>query len=151
MTMLTQDELKSIDMQSMLDTNISDIPMPADFVTPPPGYYRLGITKVEEKTVGANETDGIGINFVVLETMELNKKDDTEVAVDSIFSVFYAAGFGLASLAKECKAVYGDEQITLRELVERLDGMEVYAVITNRKDKNDPERKYAGVRQITPV
>lgn len=151
MTILTQDELKQIDVESLLDTQIDDIPLPADFVTPPPGYYRLGITKVEQKTIGANDIDGVSVNFVVLETMELNKKDDTEVAVDSLFSVFYAVGFGLASLAKECKAIYGDEKITLRELIERLDGMEVYAVIKNRKDKNDPERKYASVHQITPV
>jgi hypothetical protein len=151
MTILTQDELKQIDVESLLDTQIDDIPLPADFVTPPPGYYRLGITKVEQKTIGANDLDGVSLNFVVLETMELNKKDDTEVAVESLFSVFYAVGFGLAALAKECKPIYGDEKITLRELIERLDGMEVYAVITNRKDKYDPERKYAGVKQLTPV
>lgn len=151
MTQMTQDELKQIDIESLLDTQIDDIPLPADFVTPPPGYYRLGIQKVEQKTVGANDIDGISLNFIVLETMELSKKDETPVADESLFSVFYAVGFGIASLAKECKAIYGDEKISVRELLERLGGAEVYAVITNRKDKNDPEKKYAAVKQLTLV
>ena len=151
MTTMNQEELKNIDIESLLDTQIADIPLPADFVTPPPGYYRLGITKVEQKTVGANDLDGVGISYTVLETMELSKKDDTPVADESLFSTFHAVGFGLAALAKECKAVYGEEQITLRELVERLEGMEVYAVIKNRSDKNDKEKKYCSVHQITPV
>ena len=151
MTQMTQDELRSVDIESLLDMQIDDIPLPADFVTPPPGYYRLGIQKVEQKQIGANDLDGISLNFIVLETMELSKKDDTPVNDESLFSVFWAVGFGIASLAKECKAIYGDEKISVRELLERLDGMEVFAVIKNRKDKNDPERKYASVHQLTPV
>ena len=147
---MTIDELKNVDLESILDMNLEDIPEAADFVTPPVGFYRLGITKCEQKEMGENE--GISVSFTVLETLETNKKDVTRVPDGSLFSVGYSGAFGLSNLKKQYKEVSeAGNYVTFRELIENLEGMEVFAIVKNRKDKNDPEKVYASVESVKPV
>lgn len=143
-TNMTMDELLDNDLDSFAD-------MP-EFVTPPAGVYTLNIVKMEAKTI--NDKPVMQINFKVLETAELTNAGDTPVDAGTPFNVSYFlnSDFGQGALKKvtaNIKEALGVR--TTRELMEACQGMEVSAVLSNRKDKNDATKVYVQVVEMFPA
>lgn len=144
-------EVKTVgSVEDLFATSIDDLADLASFETPPPGSYILELTMDVKKI---NEKDAVEASFVVVETVELaNEKEDKPVAAGTKFSIAYMIGneFGLGNLKRFLKPFsehYG--QGNIGALLNELKGVTISALVKNRKDKNDPDKVYATISNIT--
>jgi hypothetical protein len=143
-------EIKAVtSVEDLFSTSIDDLADLASFETPPPGSYILELTMDVKKI---NEKDAVEASFVVVETVELANAEDKPVVAGTKFSIAYMIGneFGLGNLKKFLKPFsehYG--QGNIGALLNELKGVTISALIKNRKDKNDPDKVYASISNIT--
>ena len=134
-------------------TEVADLP---EFVTPPPGTYRLLVSKVASKVIG--DKPAVSVEYTVLQTIELADKDDKplepgamtgeafffgdESKIETALSVMKSRFGALAEplgLAADCSVL---------ELLDKLEGVEIQCTIGNRADKNDKTKLYSSFRDL---
>lgn len=134
---------------------IADLPV---FTCPPPGTYKLLIEKCEEKEI--SKKAALVVEYAIVETVELTDKSDAEgmakpgdkfseafwfndaEKIEQTLSVLKAKFGGLATL-------YGTNN--LLEILEKMPGTQVQAIITNRADKDDKTKFYPQTRDMVPA
>lgn len=135
------------DLFSASIDDLADLPA---FEAPPPGSYVLSVS-MEVKEV--NKKSAVEASLTVIETVELSDPaSDTAVVDGTKFSQLFMIDneFGVGNLKKflqPFQAHFGAPNIGV--LVSEIKDVTISALIKNRKDKNDPEKVYASVSNIT--
>jgi hypothetical protein len=152
-------------LDSLLDQNVADIEDLPSYKVPPPGFYKLLIKQAEQKVVkisGDREAPCLNMGYKILEVMELKQGvDPKEINRDEAGqpnqefneTYFFIPGQEHEKTVQAIKTAFKEvaEKLgltTMKALVESLEGLEVYAVVENRKDKDDKERLYAKVTNV---
>jgi hypothetical protein len=134
------------DLFSASIDDLADLPA---FEAPPPGSYILTVGMSVKQV---NNKDVVEAAFTVNETVELSDGNDTPVIDGTKFSMIFMIDneFGIGNLKKFLKPFqehYGVSNIGA--LVNEIKDVQISALIKNRKDKNDPDKVYASVSNIT--
>lgn len=148
-----KEEFSSID--DLLGASLDDLADLPAFEAPPPGAYILGFTFGVKKI---NEKDAVEMSCTVKDTVELeDKSGETQpVANGTKFSnaFFLDNKFAIGNLKKMLKP-FGEHfgttnigQLIRDNLAEEVTAS---AIVKNRADKNDPEKVYASVNNISVV
>lgn len=141
-------EFTSVD--DLLSADLDDLADLPSFETPPAGAYILEVT-MDVKPV--NGKDAVEASIVVVETTELADKEATPVVAGTKFSQLFMLDneYGVGNLKKFLKpfaAHFGTSKIG--ELVrDHIKGVTISAIVKNRKDKNDPDKVYGSLTEIT--
>lgn len=143
--------LSTILMQSLDD--IPDLPV---YKAPPPGVYMIIIKSVAEKII--NEKTALEIQYTVADIIELadaTTAEEDKVAPGGEFSeaFWFNKPESIEKTLSVLKAKFGGLAVplgtsNLLEILEKMEGMQVKCVITNRPDKNDKTKIYAAVRDV---
>jgi len=153
------DEETLLDMDSLDDLTLDGVDEAPEYMTPPSGKYRLGIT---ESSIQSREKDNeikksIRITYQVRETLELNNQEDDLVPDRTLFSEnFQVTKQGLEFFKTRMKKLLGDDLtgVKVPEMLEFLPkefgeegGKEILATQrkTISKDK-DTGNEYENVR-----
>lgn len=147
--MSKQDDDTIASVDALFSASIDDLADLPSFETPPAGSYILDITLDVKKI---NEKDAVEASFVVVETVELKDADATPVAAGTKFSTAFMLGnkFGVGNLKKllvPFSQHFGEGNIgtLIRDTVK---DVRIACLVTNRKDKEDPDKIYGGVKNI---
>lgn len=147
-------------METLLDQDISTIADLPTFNPPPKGAYKLLIKKVEADRmieIEKVEYPAVSVQYSILQIVELaNPEDASKVKVTDEFNetfLFMKDTEKTKSAIKTCFKGVGEKLgiTNLMAIINKLEGMEVYALVTQRKDKKDPDRVYANVSNVTPA
>jgi hypothetical protein len=142
----------------LLDRELEDIQDLAGFEVPPPGDY---ILRMNTEMKDINGVDSVAPQFEVLDTVKLNKPDvDKPVVNGTKFSTLFMLDgnnenvemtiSGLKMFAADFADAAGTTN--LKKLVEWMlaaKDVTITATVSRRKDKNDPDRYYANVKNVT--
>lgn len=137
---------------------IADLPA---FEVPPPGTYTLKVTTGTKKV---NNKDTVNVDFEVVETVELKNKDEASenyrapVKDGTKFNTMFMIGGDKGGVSvgrlKQFLAPFAVALGTTKiaDLVrDQIKDIQIIAQITNRADKEDPEKLYAGVKVLEVV
>lgn len=138
-------------VNDLLDADLNDLADLAGFEVPPPGAYILSVTTTVKEVNGKNAVEA---DISVVETVELeDKSGETQpVPNGTKFSQLFMLGneYGVGNLKKFLKpfsAHFGTTKIG--ELVnDKLKDCTFGATVKVRKDKEDPDKQYATLRNI---
>lgn len=140
-------------VDDLLSANLDDLADLPAFETPPAGAYLLGV-RYDVKKV--NNKDAVEASYRVEETVELEDKsgETAAVAKDTKFSQLFMLDnkFGIGNLKKSLApyaAHFGTNNIgkLIRENLN--EEVLISGTIKVREDKNDPDKKYASVQNVT--
>lgn len=144
-------EVKTFDkVEDLFSASIDDLADLAAFETPPAGSYILSVT-TDVKEI--NGKQAVEASFVVVETVELKDPAAKPVANGTKFSTAFMLNneFGVGKLKDFLKPFathYGNSNIG--ELIrDEIKDVTIACTVTNRKDKEDPDKIYGGVKNIT--
>lgn len=148
---MSADKTTSFDsLDDLFDADLDDLADLASFETPPKGAYVCTVTTIGKQI---NDKPAVEATFTVVETVELEDSSLTPVAVGTKFSTMYSIGneTGIGSLKKflaPFAAHFGTGK--LGELVrDHVKEITVSLTLKHRKAKDDAEKIYADVRNIT--
>ena len=150
--MNTNEAMAASGLAGLLAANLDDVADLPSFEVPPAGYYKLALD-IEVKKI--NDKDAVVFKYTVLETLELADATQTPCEVgtkfDTAFMITNEIGLGkFKEAAKPVMEALGTTQFA-EILGNQVRGMEVFATLKTRKDKNDPDKVYASVSNITPA
>lgn len=148
-------------LAAVLAKNLNEIEDLPNFISPPPGVYKLLINSCGQKTI--NEKTAINVEYIFLEVKELNAKADDEDKAfvgkiqwgkDRMSESFYfddpeRIEETLGALKKKfgsLGALFGTTN--LMEILEKLPNTTIEAQIGRRADKNDSTKFYPQTRTI---
>lgn len=144
----------TFDIDSLLDTSLDDVADLPEFVTPPPGFYKLTLKKLEQKAI--NDKPALIFHYAVVETLELVNPTNDKVAGEgkSEFSesFFLNNENGLAYAKKSLAPLAAHFGVkTVREIIAACEGgLEIAATVKNRANK-DKTALYPSVSNIIVV
>ena len=146
-------------LATLLAANLDDIPDLPVYKAPPPGIYLIVIKSVAEKLI--NEKTAMEIQYTVADIVELtepNTPEEEKVLPGGEFSeaFWFNKPESVEKTLSVLKAKFGGlaeilGTTNLLEILEKMEGMQVKCVITNRADKNDKTKIYAAVRDVVPA
>lgn len=141
-TFTSTDELFAMSLD-----DLADLP---SFETPPAGAYILDVS-CDVKTI--NDKPAVEASFIVVETVELKDQNATPVADGTKFSTAFLLGnkYGVGNMKKFLKPFGAHfEENSIEKLVrDVVKDVRIAATVTNRVDKEDPDKIYGGVKDIT--
>lgn len=148
-------EVQFANIDELFGASLDDVADLATFETPPTGAYVLALTTSVKKI---NNKDAVEAKFRVIETVELKVKDETDPAYrapskdGTEFSIAYILGNNVSTgrlkqLLMPIGEALGEKNVgvLVQELVKDIT---IAATVTNRPDKDDPEKIYAGIKNI---
>lgn len=140
-----------LDLDSILDQSMDEIPDVPEFLNPPSGNYVLAVEdcKPEEyKTKDGEKGLRIKITYKVIETIEV-ADNQPPVPNGTLFTEqFQATPEGLGFFKQRAKKVLNVESLegtTNREVMGEMKGQEFKARIVIRKSKGQDGREYENV------
>jgi hypothetical protein len=143
-------EAQFANLDELFAANLDDIADLASYETPPKGSY---IFTVSTDTKEINKKPAVEAAFTVVETVELEDANDKPVAPGTKFSIAFMLGNPVSEgKLKQFLApfAYHFGATNVGTLVrDTIKEVTVAAIIKHRKDKEDPEKVYADVRNIT--
>lgn len=138
----------SIENLDILDAKLDDIDDLPEFAIFPAGAHRARAT-MEIKEV--NGKRAVELSLSLIEHMELADPNDKALPEGSQSSVLYMLDneYGVGNLKKVAKP-FGEALGTqvLKEIIEQVRDIEVAVLTTVRTDKNDPDKKYLGIKEL---
>ena len=143
-------EATGMSLDALLSASLDDIADLPSFEVPAPGHYKLGVTISIKKI---NEKDAVEFGYEVLEVMELADSAGIPPIIGTKFSTAYQIGhpIGLGKFKEAAAPIM--EALGTTSYAEVLNGqvagMQVYATVKRRADKDDPEKFYANVVKVT--
>lgn len=137
------------DIGDLFSSSLDDLADLPSFETPPAGSYVLNAS-TDVKEINGKQT--VEASFTVVETVELKESNANPVAVGTKFSMLFMLDnkFGVGKLKDFLKPFavhFNNNNIGELVLAEIKDVM-IACTVTNRKDKEDPDRIYGGVKNI---
>lgn len=133
----------------LFNTSIDDLADLPGFETPPAGSY---ILEVNTDVKNVSGKDAVEASFTVIETVELDESV-SPVADGTKFSTLFMLDneFGVGNLKKflaPFAAHFGEPNIG-KLVGEVVKNVTISGLVKNRKDKNDPDKVYGSVTNIT--
>jgi len=148
-----------LDLDALLDGNLTNVPDVPDFVTPPAGTYTIKVENAE-LTNTAKDKEGnplirMEITLSVQETIELLNAGDMPVANGSMFMERFSYGEdGLKYFKRFAKNVLNVESlddVSLRDILATLKEAPLFkAVVTLQESAGKEGQKYTNIR-MRPV
>lgn len=138
-----------LDMDDLDALTLDDIEEAPEFLTPPSGRYKIGVSKAE--IFKRDDSQSIRVIYFTRETVELNEESEDEVPNGSLFSETFGIPDGLKYFKTRMKKVLGDnvDGIKVKEMLEVLpqvfgeEGDKQIAVtlkkVVSKKDGNEYE------------
>lgn len=144
--------------------DLDDIPDLPEYAAPHPGVYKLLIAKVEQREI--NKKTALVVEYSVVDVLELNEQpdpNDPNVVPGNMFSEAFwfndpdkientlsVLKKKFSGLAEACGTK------NLLEILNKMEGMQIKALITNRmdsekKDEHGKPRVYASTRDVVPA
>lgn len=138
--------------------SVEDLP---NYVSPPPGIYKLAIKGIDHKEI--NEKTTIVAEYIVVDCVQLaDPQDETDqvrlkeikLGKDIMSEVFYFdKADKIETTLSVLKAKYGGlapalGTTNLLEIITKMVGMQVQAQVTNRLDKEDKNKIYAATKHM---
>ena len=148
---MTTDLKKFNTAADLFSTSIDDLADLAGFETPPAGSYVLTVD-LDVKSIKGK--DAVEASFTVVETVELDDEAaSTRVADGTKFSTLFMLDneYGVGNL-KKFLAPFASHfgETNLGKLVsEVVKNVTISGLVKTRKDKNDPDRLYGSVSNIS--
>lgn len=148
--MSSNDEAKVFSsVDDLFAASIDDLADLPAFEVPPAGAYILRVT-CSPKVI--NEKPAVEAAFEVIETVELSDAKDNPAAPGTKFSMAFMVQneFGVGKL-KQFLAPFQEhfQQGNIGALIAEIKDIQIAATLKVRKDKEDPDKKYANVTNIT--
>ena len=143
--------MSDINIDELLDISLDDLNDLPEFKPFPAGSHLIKMT-MDKKEV--NEKPCVEIKLVMVETVELAKEvseDKKCVECDETSSLCVLTNeYGQGNLKAICKPI-GEALGTsnLSEIVASVKDLECAVTTTLRKDKNDPDKFYTQIKQVT--
>lgn len=139
-------------IDDLLDTTLDDLEDLPEFKPFPPGAHKVLATFVQEKI---NDSDAIKLDLKIMETIELVNPDEDEPPKegDESGTIFLLDNeYGRGNL-KRLSAPFKDAMglTTIRSVIEEVKNIECIVITGIRKDKNDPDKKYLDVKEISVI
>ncbi len=136
--------------------DINDIPDLPDYVVPQPGVYKLLVSKIEQREI--NQKTALVVEYDIVNTVQLNEplqEGETGVKAGDKFSEAFwfndpeRIETTLSVLKKKYAGLAPALGTTnLLEMLNKMEGMQIKCVITNRVDKEQrPPKIYAQTRE----
>lgn len=144
-------DIKQASFDDLFSASIDDLADLPSFEVPPAGAYSLSVTCARKEI---NDKQAIEAAFTVLNTEELADKNDAPVANGTKFSMAFMIGneYGLGNLKKFLKPFQEHFNApNIGALLEEIKDVSIVGTLKVRKDKEDPDKKYASVTNITVV
>ena len=149
---MAQDKVEAqfANLDDLFAASLDDIADLATFETPPKGSYILSVT-TDVKEI--NKKPAIEAAFTVIETVELDNAADTPSKPGTKFSIAFMLGNPvsegkLKQFLSPFAAHFGNTNVG--QLVrDQIKEVTVAAIMKHRKDKDDPEKVYADLRNVT--
>jgi hypothetical protein len=150
-------------LAGVVSRDINDIADLPDYVTPPPGVYTLIVKEIKQDEVGKDKDKKtvLKVTYAVVNCLELNNPEqDTEHLPkegDLFSEVFFfndpeKVENTLGILKKKYQGMAEACGTTnLLEILQKLEGMQVKSVVTNRVDGNDKSKVYASTKDVVPA
>lgn len=147
----------AVPIEDLMDTVIDDLKDLPGFEVPPKGHYKLMVS-LEQKMV--NDKPGIEAKCEVLETLELANPNDTQVENGTKFSQLFFMDNewgqgGFKGFAIPIASGLGMVRPTNRQVLERVQNVQISATIGHRYHKEDKQkpvaerRTYADLKNVT--
>lgn len=149
------EDFSPVDMDSLLNQSLDDIPDLPDFVNPREGAYRLHVDTVDlAKEIG--DTKAIQINYTVKELIEEKGTTTGDVVKpgDKFSELYFmstakGAAWTAGALKKLLQPVAERSGcVDLRATLVAFAGCDVAAMIKHQKDREDKSKVYAKVSKI---
>jgi len=136
-------------IDSLLSASLDDLDDLPSFEVPPPGVYLLTVNTDVKKV---NDKDCIEAQFTVNEVVELKDANATPPQIGNKFSMLFTLNeIGVGKLKQFCAPFadhFGEKKIGVL-IRDHIKDVIVSASVTNRKDKEDPEKVYASVKILS--
>lgn len=139
------------DLDNLLDTkldDLADLPSFAPFIR---GAHQVKAT-FELKDI--NGKSAVELNFELIETLEASDPQDKKGTAGDKANTMFMLGneYGVANLKKCAKPFQEALQLeTIRDVIEQVKDVECVVLTGLRVDKNDPDKVYLVVKEITIV
>lgn len=151
-------------LASVVSRDLDDIPDLPDYKAPHPGVYKLAISKVEQREI--KKKTALVVEYTVLDIITVNEQpdpNDPNVIPGNMFSEAFwfndpdrlettlgAMKKKYSGLAEACGTK------NLLEIIQKMEGMQVKAIVTNRtddeaKDEHGKPRVYASTKDMVPA
>jgi len=141
---------KAIDVNTLFSMDIDQLADLPSFEVPPAGSYVLEVTTDVKEIVNKQAVEA---SFTVIETVELADPASVEVLPGTKFSTafFLDNQFGVGNLKKFLKPFSEHFECTnIGELVrDHVKRVQISGLVKTRKDKEDPDKIYGNVVNIT--
>lgn len=137
------------DLENLLDTKLDDLADLPSFAAFPRGAHSVKAT-FDMKEI--NDKPAVELNFVLVETLELSDPQDTAPSAGDTSNTMFMLGneFGVGNLKKCAKPFQEALQLeTIRDVIEQVKDVECVIVTGLRADKNDKDKFYLVVKEIT--
>lgn len=147
---MSNTDAKFGNLEDLFAASLDDIADLASFETPPKGVY-IGSVSCDVKEI--NSKPAVEASFVVVETVELENAADKPVAAGTKFSTAFILGNSISEgklkqFLAPFAAAFGTNNVG--ELVrDRIKDVSISFVLKHRADKEDKEKFYPDVRNIT--
>jgi hypothetical protein len=133
---------ETLDLEKMIDEDLTDLGEAADYVDPPDGRYGFIVNKGEitkfENDDGES-TQNIRLTYAIRETIELTNNNEPPVADGSYVTQKWAGTVeGVKRFKLQARKILGVENLdgsTLGQIFEALTDAEFEGVVTHRKWK----------------
>lgn len=139
------------DLDNLLDATLDDIADLPSFAPFSAGAHRVSAS-FGTKEIGGKTA--ITLDFKMIETLELaNPQDPMPKAGDESNTMFIISNeYGLGNF-KKCAAPFAAAMgfKNNREIVEGVKDVECILVSTIRVDKNDPDKQYLSVKELSVI
>lgn len=143
-------EAKFADLDSLFSASLDDIADLASYETPPKGAYIAAVTTTSKEI---NNKPAVEAEFTIMETVELEDGADKPVANGTKFSTAFILGNAvsegkLKQFLMPFASHFGSTNIG--QLVrDEIKEVTISFTMKHRKDKEDKEKFYPDVRNIT--
>ena len=141
----------NVSIDDLLDATLDDLEDLPEFKPFPVGAHKVLIS-LELKEI--NSKQGVELEMKAIETLELATATDTPLAEgDTTSTVFFLDNeFGRGALKKvSIPLAEALGTSTIRELIEACKDVECLVITSLRKDKNDPDRFYTNIKELSVV
>jgi hypothetical protein len=143
--------MSNVDLETLLDTDLSQVADLPEFYTPENGVYLATIDSIVTST--KTNKSGEYVDATIKYLLHANLDEAGEPVPDNAMNTesynLSNAEFGLPKFKKITSAIAAALGTTnLRAVIEGAAGMQVVITVKNRKDKADKDRVYFSVAEL---
>lgn len=146
------EEMKNLNLASLLDANIDDLADLPPLEAPPTGMYTFNLKIVSDRKI--NDKEAVIMELEVVEVLEVaNPEEADQAKVGQKFSEAFILGNEIAVGRMKMALKPIGEGLGVTKIADIIAatsaGVQITATNKRRVDKTDPDKKYASLSNIT--